>query len=108
LESVEKESVMPTEQQNHGEPGGHPGEDPRRAPAGPATGAFPEAHGSCAVTRLLQPRRDENDRDRRDLKEIRATGEGTDVVRTTRALISSLRRVPRWSRRTSAAGGAEG
>src|SRR5215210_5238692 len=49
------------------------------------------------------PRRDENDRDRRDLKEIPATGEGTDVFRTTRALISSLRPVPRWPRRTSAA-----
>ena len=31
---------MPTEQQNHSEPGGHPGEDPRRAPAGPATAEF--------------------------------------------------------------------
>src|ERR671919_2838470 len=31
---------MPTEQQNHGEAGGPPGEDPRGAPAGPATAEF--------------------------------------------------------------------
>jgi hypothetical protein len=74
----------------------------------PATGAFREGHRSCAVTRLVQPRRDENDRDGRDLMEIGATVKETHVFRTTRALISSLRRVPRWSRRTSAAGGACG
>ena len=31
---------MPTEQQNHGDTGGQPGEDPRRAPAGSATAEF--------------------------------------------------------------------
>ena len=31
---------MLTEQQNHGEPGGHPGEDPRRASTGSATAEF--------------------------------------------------------------------
>ena len=31
---------MHTEQQNHGEPGGHPGEDPRRASTGSATAEF--------------------------------------------------------------------
>jgi len=40
LESVEKELVMPTEQQNHGEPGDHPGEDPRSAATGSATAEF--------------------------------------------------------------------
>jgi hypothetical protein len=39
LERVEKELVM-TEQQNHGETGGHPGEDPRRASTGSATAEF--------------------------------------------------------------------
>jgi hypothetical protein len=40
LESVEKELVMPTEQQNHGETGGNPGEDPRKASTGSATAEF--------------------------------------------------------------------
>src|SRR5215210_4436850 len=31
---------MHTEQQNHGDTGGQPGEDPRRAPAGSATAEF--------------------------------------------------------------------
>src|SRR5919107_6460836 len=31
---------MHTEQQNHGETGGHPGEDPRRAATGSATAEF--------------------------------------------------------------------
>ena len=31
---------MQTGQQNHGEPGGHPGEDPRRASTGSATAEF--------------------------------------------------------------------
>ena len=40
LESVEKELVMPKEQQNHGETGGHLGEDPRSTSTGSATAEF--------------------------------------------------------------------